>query len=129
MDKWFVTLYVDDNIHLSTNLLDSFLYAVGAALVVGRCHDGIAAKSLDSLAYAVVVGGDINVVNHFLHLFIYSLDYCFASENGKWFAGETRRSVSCRYNCYEFHNYPILCFDAAKVRIIIEMAKKKEKNS
>ena len=129
MDERLVALHVDNYVSVSADYLHGFLNAVGAALVVGGGHDSLAAESLHRLADAFVVGGDIYFVNHFRHLFIYSFNYRLASKNGKRFAGETRRCVSCRYNSYKFHNLPILSFDAAKLQIFIEMTKKKEKNS
>ena len=73
-NKWFVTLYVDDDIPVAANFLNSFLNAVGAALVVRTCHDRLAAKSYYGIIDAGVVGCYISFLQSSGNFFINMLD-------------------------------------------------------
>ena len=90
MDEGLVALYVDHHVPFAADLFYCFLYAVGAALVVGACHYRLASESLYSIEDAVVVGSYPRVGDHAADFLINVLYYRLARERGQWLAGETR---------------------------------------
>ena len=67
---------------LFLKLLYGLFYTVGTAFMVSTGHDGTAAEFLNGLEDALVVGGDIGLVDNTDSLFVDSLDDWFASKHG-----------------------------------------------
>ena len=55
----FIALNVDDDIPVTANLLNGFLYAVGSALVVSTGHYRLASKSFHGIEDALVVSSHV----------------------------------------------------------------------
>ena len=92
MDERLIALDVDDNVKRFADFGVSLLYAVGAALVVGRGHDGLASERLHRLIDALVVGGYINILQHLAHLLVHSLYHCFSTQHRQWLS---RKACGC----------------------------------
>ena len=71
--------------------------------MVGRGHDHLAAKGLNSLTDAVVVGGYPCLGQHLGHLTVDPLNNGLATQHGQGFARKTRRGVTGGDDCNEFH--------------------------
>ena len=56
MDKWFVALYVDDDVGIRAYLLDSLLDAISTTFVISAGHDGLSTKSLDGSERVIYLG-------------------------------------------------------------------------
>ena len=85
-----IALHIDDDIPIAANFLDSFLNAVGTALVVGAGHHRLTAKSLHGIEDALVVGSHVGFLQDGCYFLINVLDYWFATKHGEWLTWETR---------------------------------------
>ena len=108
--KGLIALNVYHHVPFASYLFDSFLYTVGTALVVGACHHHLTAKRFHNIIDALVVSGDISSLEHGSHLLVNMLNDRFATQQGQWFARETRRSVAGWNDSYKLHNRISLCF-------------------
>ena len=108
--EWFVTLHIDDDIPVATNLLDGFLDAVGSTLVVGACHHRLAAKTDDGIIDALVVCGNICLFQGSSYFLINVLDDRFATQHSQWLARKTCGSVAGWNDSDKLHFYCLLLF-------------------
>lgn len=103
LDEGFVALDIDDDVGRSADQVEGLADAVGAALVVGSRHDGLAAKRGDGIVDALVVGGDIDAVEDRSYLLIDALDDGVAAQDGERLAREARRGEARGDDGYILH--------------------------
>ena len=103
LDEGFVALNIDDDVGRSADQVEGLADAVGAALVVGSRHDGLAAKRGDGIVDALVVGGDIHAVEDRSYLLIDALDDGLAAQDGERLAREARRGEARGDDGYILH--------------------------
>ena len=105
LDEWFVTLDINNDIGINIDFGESFLYAVGATLMVTPCHNGISTKFNYRIKNALVVCCHVCMGQYRCNLFVNSLNNWFSTENCQWFARKTGRGVSGGNDCNKLcHN-------------------------
>ena len=99
-DEGFVSLDVHNYVKVFlAQRAEGFVATVRAALVVGACHDKLAAKARHLICYSLVVSGHIHMVEHFSDALVNVLDNGLAIKNSKGFAWEAGGSVAGWYEC------------------------------
>ena len=73
-NKRLIALDIYNNIEVASNLFKGFFNAVCATMVLGRGHHGLASEFCNLIIYTLIVGCNVDRIQHFDRLFIYMLN-------------------------------------------------------
>ena len=97
-NEWLVALDVNHDIEVPAKGLANaslgLVTTIGAATVSGGRHDGMTAKTLNSLTDALVVRGNVNVRRDGRGFLVNMLNHGLAIDEGEGLAGETGGGVT-----------------------------------